>query len=212
MLLAFLPVRCKHRRGFETDKDELIVRNFPDSMNATWSAEMIAAVLHETFTSSSDSHDPTIDTLITFDPEGISSHPNHISLYHGVKAFVSSLTLSDPNPDDPKERVIPVDLYTLTTVSFLRKYSGPFDVLAKLVVNRLAVLGGDNSLESRSEKEILGDHPARLTFVHGLGTGGWATAKEAMTAAHVSQMKWFRYGWIILSRYMYVNDLVLDGL
>jgi N-acetylglucosaminylphosphatidylinositol deacetylase len=194
--------------------DGLVVRNFPDSMNITWSAEKIATVLHETFTSSSDSRDLTTDTLITFDSQGISSHPNHISLYHGAKAFVSSLTPNDPNPDDPKERIIPVDLYTLTTVSFLRKYSGPFDVLlVKLVVNRLAVLGGDGSLGTRSEQETEAGHPARLAFIiHGLGIRGWATAKEAMTAAHVSQMKWFRYGWIILSRYMYVNDLVLDGL
>lgn len=28
-----------------------------------------------------------------------------------------------------------------------------------------------------------------------------------MTTAHVSQMRWFRWGWIGLSRYMVVNDL-----
>ena len=29
----------------------------------------------------------------------------------------------------------------------------------------------------------------------------------AMTRAHVSQMRWFRWGWIGVSRYMVVNDL-----
>jgi N-acetylglucosaminylphosphatidylinositol deacetylase len=28
-----------------------------------------------------------------------------------------------------------------------------------------------------------------------------------MTTAHESQMRWFRWGWISLSRYMVLNDL-----
>jgi N-acetylglucosaminylphosphatidylinositol deacetylase len=31
-----------------------------------------------------------------------------------------------------------------------------------------------------------------------------------MISAHQSQMVWFRYGWITLSRYMYINDLRLE--
>jgi len=33
-----------------------------------------------------------------------------------------------------------------------------------------------------------------------------------MTTAHKSQMRWFRWGWIVLSRYMVVNDLKLEKL
>lgn len=35
-----------------------------------------------------------------------------------------------------------------------------------------------------------------------------AVTQSAMISAHQSQMKWFRYGWIYLSRYMVANDLV----
>lgn len=35
-------------------------------------------------------------------------------------------------------------------------------------------------------------------------------AQKAMTHAHMSQMRWFRWGWIGLSRYMVLNDLVLE--
>jgi N-acetylglucosaminylphosphatidylinositol deacetylase len=35
-------------------------------------------------------------------------------------------------------------------------------------------------------------------------------AQQAMTGAHKSQMRWFRWGWVGLSRYMVVNDLKLE--
>ncbi len=58
-------------------------------------------------------------------------------------------------------------------------------------------------------------HPAGLVFLSSLapGTagGGLATAWRAMTTAHTSQMVWFRYGWIIFSRYMVINDLRLEN-
>lgn len=37
-------------------------------------------------------------------------------------------------------------------------------------------------------------------------------AQKAMTHAHVSQMRWFRWGWIAFSRYMVINDLVLESV
>lgn len=169
-------------------------------MTASWSSSKISSVLSEQFLSSSSAPKPLIDILITFDSQGISFHPNHISLYHGAKDFISSLI--EVHPDGPG----PVDLYTLTTVGFLRKYTGIFDIFAKLGVNLLSNWRDGDEGKICSKRL----YPTGLTFFHGLGKGGWATAKEAMTAAHVSQMKWFRYGWIILSRYMFVNDLKLE--
>jgi len=48
----------------------------------------------------------------------------------------------------------------------------------------------------------------RLLFLSGWGE--MQRAREAMWMAHKSQMRWFRWGWIGLSRYMAVNDLVLE--
>ncbi len=49
-------------------------------------------------------------------------------------------------------------------------------------------------------------------FLAGLAPGsvGLPTAWKAMTTAHASQMVWFRYGWIVFSRYMVMNDLRLE--
>jgi N-acetylglucosaminylphosphatidylinositol deacetylase len=44
------------------------------------------------------------------------------------------------------------------------------------------------------------------------GPGDVRIAQKAMTQAHQSQMRWFRWGWIGLSRYMVVNDLKLEEL
>ncbi len=38
------------------------------------------------------------------------------------------------------------------------------------------------------------------------GLHGWRRAQLAMTQGHRSQMRWFRWAWIILSRYMLTND------
>ena len=172
-------------------------------MTTLWSTDKISALLHERFApnASNSRADPVIDVLITFDTRGVSSHPNHISLYHGARAFVSSLT-----GDSSDGRRSPVDLYTLTSVGLLRKYSGMLDVFATL--GSAALSSGGRLMESGSGGSSV-ERPASLIFMHGLKAGGWATARRAMTTAHVSQMRWFRYGWITLSRYMYVNDLNL---
>ena len=47
--------------------------------------------------------------------------------------------------------------------------------------------------------------PKRLMFLSDVG--GYRTAQKAMTKAHKSQMRWFRWGWIAVGRYMVVNDL-----
>ena len=135
----------------------------------------------------------SIDTIITFDAGGVSGHPNHKSLYYGARAFVAELVAGKPGWASP------VDLYTLTTVPLGRKYTGFLDVLPTLAS---WAIGAD-----KKDKK----HPGGLVFLNGLvGYGSITTAWSAMVSAHKSQMVWFRYGWITLSRYMYMNDLRLE--
>lgn len=192
-------------------------------MTTTWSTEKISTLLRDAFVpntttnntnnkpSSDTNTEPpkaTIDVLITFDSSGISSHPNHISLYHGARHFVTSLTANRPGWASP------VDMYTLTTVGMARKYAGIMDVFATLPATALDVwwgAGAGNKGKSQAkDKKDARRRPAALVFMHGFGAGGWATAREAMTRAHVSQMVWFRWGWITISRYMFMNDLRLE--
>ncbi|KAK4232191.1 putative N-acetylglucosaminyl-phosphatidylinositol de-N-acetylase [Podospora fimiseda] len=188
--------------GLRNSNDVLVIEKpeFQDSMTATWDKGKISNLLSSAFApnlaKSRSSNQPpttTIDVLITFDAGGVSGHPNHISLYHGAREFVSTLTADKPGWKTP------VDLYTLTTVGMPRKYAGIMDVLPTL--GSWAV-GAD-----KKDKK----HPGGLVFMNSLaGHQSVITAWQAMTTAHKSQMVWFRYGWITLSRYMYMNDLRLE--
>jgi N-acetylglucosaminylphosphatidylinositol deacetylase len=176
----------------------LLRSDFQDSMTTTWDKVKIASLLSTAFApnvtkpmKSKNTEAPTaaIDVLITFDRSGVSSHPNHISLFHGARQFIASLIHNRPGWQ------CPVDLYTLTSVNIVRKYSSFLDSLLSILVI---------SFTTRQS----GDHPSPLLFLS--GARELRVAQKAMTTAHKSQMKWFRWGWIGLSRYMMVNDLKLQ--
>ncbi|RDW88665.1 LmbE-like protein [Coleophoma cylindrospora] len=187
--------------GLRQEDDVFVVESpdFEDSMTKTWDAQKISNLLSSAFaphlakpqSASKNTQAPTatIDVLITFDQTGISSHPNHISLYHGARRFISSLIADRPGWQ------CPVDMYTLTGISIVRKYTSIFDSLVTLIA---AVVSGGSK----------GDHPSPLLFLS--GPQGVRIGQQAMTNAHVSQMRWFRWGWIGLSRYMAINDLRLE--
>ncbi|KAI5457688.1 putative deacetylase LmbE-like domain-containing protein [Mariannaea sp. PMI_226] len=189
--------------GLRSEDDVFVIddtENFPDSMTTTWDRTEIAKLLSGAFAARANGIDPptaNIDVLITFDSHGISSHPNHISLYHGCRAFISSLTVGSP------ELPSPVDLYTLTTVNMARKYSSFLDAVATWLVAKPQ--SGDVSREA--------SRPSTLVFFSPFtGDKSYRTAWKTMTEAHKSQMVWFRYGWITLSRYMLINDLQLENI
>ncbi|MCJ1474877.1 N-acetylglucosaminyl-phosphatidylinositol de-N-acetylase [Lambiella insularis] len=196
--------------GLRSASDVLVIEDaaFPDSMTTTWDASKIADVLSKAFAGRSskpgsrkqggsasvngNAPTATIDVLITFDRKGVSGHPNHISLYHGAAAWLRELM---------KGRMgwkCPVTMYTLTTTNIARKYASvldaPFTTLECVI----------HSMASAGSKEPEG-LPKRLMYLSDI----WAyrTAQKAMTRAHESQMRWFRWGWIGVGRYMVVNDL-----
>jgi N-acetylglucosaminylphosphatidylinositol deacetylase len=169
-------------------------------MTITWDKQKISTLLSSAFApnlsnpmknKSLDAPTATIDVLITFDKSGVSSHPNHISLFHGARHFITSLIHNRPGWG------CPVDLYTLTSISILRKYTSFFDSLISILFVFV-------------QKKSKGEHPSPLLFLS--GPQEVRAAQMAMTIAHKSQMRWFRWGWIGLSRYMVVNDLQLEKI
>jgi N-acetylglucosaminylphosphatidylinositol deacetylase len=160
--------------GVRHDSDVTVLEHalLPDSMTTTWPAGLIADLL--------GTHARDADVILTFDGEGVSSHPNHISLLHGVREYIKGREGGKPR------------LYTLTSVGLARKYISALDAPMAF-------------LQARRGKE--GDV---LLFVNTVKQT--RIAQKTMTTAHKSQMRWFRWGWIVLSRYMVVNDLKLDKL
>ena len=159
-------------------------------MTTNWPAAKITSLLHSAFTRDASAYPPqaSIDLLLTFDAAGVSLHPNHTSLFHGARAYLASLMKGKDG------WACPVELYSLRSVSVLRKYTGVFDAIVSMA---LVVLGGVT--EGSAAKA------GKLLFVS--GPLEYWRAQRAMVGAHKSQMRWFRWGWILVSRYMVVNDL-----
>ncbi|EAW13118.1 PIG-L family deacetylase [Aspergillus clavatus NRRL 1] len=199
--------------GLRSDSDVFIVDDparFPDSITTTWSDADVSSLLASAFAPGlADKNSPassaprkrgaapaaapvaTIDVLLTFDPRGISNHPNHRSLYHGAVHFLRALMR------DKAGYACPVTLYTLTTTNILRKYIGVLDAPWTMATGALSFFTAAGGAKD--------DMPRRLMFVSSVEE--YFQAQKAMVKAHKSQMVWFRYGWITLGRYMIVNDL-----
>ncbi|KAL8893424.1 MAG: hypothetical protein Q9192_005282 [Flavoplaca navasiana] len=185
-------------------RDDILVLDSPDfvdGMNTVWEVEKVGEVLSQAFSPQpqkgreqkrTDGPKATIDVLITFDRSGVSSHPNHIALYYGAKHWLNELMKGKQGWR------CPVELHTLTSISITRKYVSFLDAPMTMALGFLSKLKG-------SRKSERGAGRKQALFVN--DTGQWRLGLQAMTRAHRSQMRWFRWGWITFGRYMVVNDL-----
>jgi len=183
--------------GLRSEDDTLVIEdaNFPDSMTTPWNPRLISNLLISAFAPkianmpADKAPEASVDILITFDANGVSSHPNHKSLYEGSKSFLRALMHRHSGWD------CPIKLYTLHSTNIVRKYMGILDAPATI-------------LSCILQRKEAGAYPNPLLFVNGVSK--FAQARRAMTTAHKSQMVWFRWGWISVSRYMIINDLKKD--
>lgn len=163
-----------------------------DGMDEAWDAKYIATILTKFFApaiatqSKNQAPKTNIDVLLTFDNHGVSSHPNHIALLSGSKTFLTQTMARHRGWEAP------IKLYALKTTNVLRKYGSVLD--APLTM-----------LSAVFASKSLGAYPTPLLMVS--APGDVRRAQRAMTEGHKSQMRWFRWGWIGVSRYMVVNDL-----
>ncbi|KAJ7489389.1 N-acetylglucosaminylphosphatidylinositoldeacety la se, partial [Mycena latifolia] len=178
------------------DADKRMTLDHPDlqdNFTAFWDAQTIATVIKPYVLEN------RINTILTFDRDGISGHPNHKSLPAGVRQLMSSL----------KE----VRLFTLITTPLPFKYGGilapclaKFDLYANALLHLLeaqlarVLLMLDVPISSEPKKPSPEPMPV---FVSGIKEY-WA-ALQAMRA-HPSQLEWFRWLYVLFSRYMWVNE------
>lgn len=171
---------------------------FPDSITTDWSTTEVRDVLLNVWTTR------PFDTIITFDEDGVSGHPNHRALYHGAIAFVNSVRGSQAK--DGSDSGNPVALYTLPSYGLIRKYSGVLDIITTFATKGRGAVSP--VVTGKLPTKVPSLPPVVLSIN---GPQQYRSAREAMVKAHKSQMRWFRWGWISLSRYMFVNDLHLYG-
>ncbi|KAI0366785.1 LmbE-like protein [Pilatotrama ljubarskyi] len=156
-----------------------------DNFTADWDTQTIAEVVkpyvleHE------------ISVILTFDHQGISSHPNHISLPKGAARLLSTLPST---PDKPRPR-----LFSLITVPLHEKYLGPISpIFSKLAISLM---------QRWQSPPSPADAPAPSTAITVSDWAGYARALKAMMQ-HRSQLVWFRWLYVSFSRYMWVNEWV----
>lgn len=199
--------------GLRRSEDVYVLDNpskFKDGMKEQWDEREIAKVLAQAFldpdkskkSGAGEGPRATIDALITFDAHGVSSHPNHIALFHGARLFLSNLMRDHPG------FACPVALYTLSSINVLRKYSLALDILPTYFVGIMSdMISGASGKKSGAKSRGIskGSKGDRVVFLSDMTR--YLKARDAMVNGHKSQMVWFRWGWITIGRYMFVNDL-----
>ena len=202
--------------------------NNNDNKKRSDSATAAAAAAKQEEAAAAAAAQATIDILITFDPHGISSHPNHISLHHGAKAWLSGRHAPPPRRRPPSS----VTLYTLTTTNIIRKYTTFLDGPLTFLIAALRTLGATltrqskgkpidnynnnnnnnnnknkntNNKKKKKKTTKREEGPPSLVFISNISE--YRKGQDAMVRGHKSQMRWFRWGWIVGGRYMVVNDL-----
>ncbi|KAJ3560123.1 hypothetical protein NP233_g11038 [Leucocoprinus birnbaumii] len=170
-----------------------------DNFTASWDSEVISSVIQNYVVSHG------IDTILTFDYEGISSHPNHKSLPNGVMHLMRSLHKAGrPTPR----------LYTLVTVPVYAKYTSviapllaKFDLTLAQVFGYLIRFAGQETALSTGLPLTMHDPEmnARGIPVFVSGIPEYLRALRAMRM-HRSQLVWFRWLYVSFSRYMWVNE------
>jgi len=153
-----------------------------DDIKMMWESNVIATQVEPYVT------DYGIDTILTFDDYGVSSHPNHISIIRGIRHMLETKLFAKP----PK-------VYSLSTVPLFQKYTGVFGgVFARFSWGLKTVLKGLPFVNL-----FMSDLAAAPVFIS--GAEQYIRGLSAMKQ-HRSQMVWFRWLNVFFSRYMWVNE------
>lgn len=154
-----------------------------DGPENVWDADKVESALEKYFETCTEE----ITTLMTFDRFGVSGHPNHCDAGRGVVQFASNTTRGD------------FAILQLETVPMLSKYIGLLGIIYEFVLCRLLSSLEDHQEKSNDAIRTVALMPAGEYY--GIGVGAMRQ--------HASQTVWFRYLYLLLSRYMHVNTLVL---
>lgn len=157
-----------------------------DTMAMSWDSKVIVKELNRFIKSRKET---TYHAFITFDHLGVSSHPNHTSILPALKAYHASL----------KSETKPV-IWKLLTTSLPRKYSGIVDALPSLLLVTYRVARAPGRGSRKKDKFMCFMNDPLQSF----------RGQRAMVTAHASQMRWFRWFWILVGRYMYINELARE--
>lgn len=173
-------------------EDVIVLEKFKDGMDQHWSTDDISSSLQQIV-----GHEQSV-VLITFDESGVSEHPNHIALYHGTKSyFETHLRMQNRN----------YKLFVLKSLNFWEKYSFTVLTCVELFVDLLSKFVF-SILNININISFFNTYSKHLSIKFYSDLNMLSVSYAAMAYGHYSQMVWFRYGWLVFSRYLTFNHLI----
>ncbi|KAK4123035.1 LmbE-like protein [Parathielavia appendiculata] len=152
-----------------------------DNPKVWWNADLIQAVVHEKVV------EWKIDAIVTFDEGGVSGHLNHRAVSAAISQYAAT------NPDAPV-------IFTLTTASLLRKYTFLGDLPLTALPFTWRILNALSYPATTADPKDGDRVLVANTWVRYLKT------RHAF-AQHPSQYTWDRHLYMVVSRYVWFNDL-----
>lgn len=181
--------------GISSD-DVIVLDTYKDGMDVDWSYQDISASLLEII--GHDHSEPLV--LVTFDEKGVSGHPNHIALYHGTRHFFES-NLRKQHKD--------YKLFVLKSLNFWEKYSFTVLTNVELLVDLVLKFILSNILKVKINISFFHSYSNSIPSIKFYSDLNMLSVSyAAMAYGHFSQMVWFRYGWLVFSRYLTFNHLI----
>ncbi|KAI0032680.1 putative deacetylase LmbE-like domain-containing protein [Vararia minispora EC-137] len=162
--------------GVNEDNRLIIDHNeLKDNIKTKWDPSLVADTVEHYVISHN------ITTILTFDPSGVSSHPNHQSLYHGTSKLLSRSSIP---PGLRAYALVSVPL-SIKYIAIFAPLQAKYDLFVAKHLNNFQV-------------------PIPV-FV--AGASQWLTIVRAIIS-HRSQLAWFRWLNMAFSRYLWVNEWV----
>ncbi|KAK5652914.1 hypothetical protein OQA88_9393 [Cercophora sp. LCS_1] len=152
-----------------------------DNPKVWWDTNLVAKIVHEHVLKWQ------VDAILTFDAGGVSGHINHRAVSAAVSSYAST------NAQAPIA-------YTLTTTSLLRKYTILGDLPLTALPFAWRILGA-LSFPTRTANPGDGVRALMANTWH-----RYRLTRDAF-AQHPSQYTWDRHLYMIVSRYVWFNDL-----
>lgn len=147
--------------------------DFVDGFDQWWPDKDVAAAIKAAVDKSA------ADIVISFDARGVSGHPNHRALFHGLVRFAAQ---------NPQRCFVLESIHPIFTVA---KYIGPLAMILDAMYQMLA-----ERISSKHRRCVAVPDPLNEYWI----------VRRAM-AEHASQLTWYRRLYLLFSRYLYVNSL-----
>lgn len=181
---------------FRGTEHTLRILNYTDGPHELWDTTAMARAIGETETGSAEPP----SAILTFDSAGVSGHANHIACHEAARRFCTA---------NSGVRLLSLDSHG---GNIALKYSGVIPELARQLYRAaLDTLRGCRWTKGYMPLAPVHPNTASTRTIRFTSTfPQYVLAYATMLNAHASQVVWFRYAWWVFSRFVYVNDIVVD--